>query len=154
MSLRSISRSPIPRFHEGASVSGRQNSYEFCYDPFPSFFGIQPMYESYWWREINAGEERGRTRLYRSVPAGVKVAGNGCPGTLGMTSRIGWRVQAPGARVHLSNAPAGAGGVLLVGLSDSQWGPFRLPLITDPYGLPGCTLHTSVEATVVATTGT
>lgn len=123
-------------------------------DPFPSFFGIQPMYESYWWREINAGEERGRTRLYRSVPAGVKVAGNGCPGTLGMTSRIGWRVQAPGARVHLSNAPAGAGGVLLVGLSDSQWGPFRLPLITDPYGLPGCTLHTSVEATVVATTGT
>ncbi len=123
-------------------------------DGFPRLLAMQPNYGLYRWPETFGSEYRGRTQLYRSVPAGMYASGQGCTGTLGSEPRIGWRRQGQGARVHLSNVPAGSTGVLLLGLSTRQWGSVPLPLSLDPYGFPGCVLGTSVDAALSVATGT
>ena len=90
---------------------------------------------------------RGRLRLWRGSPAGVRVYGAACRGSLATTPRIGIRdLSGTGIRLHLSDAAPGAPAALLLGLS-------RPPLDLDLFGFLGCKLYTSVDLVLVTVTG-
>ena len=55
--------------------------------------------------------------------------------------------------VHLSQAPPGVNAALFVGLSNTDWNGVPLPLDLAFANLPGCALHTSVDAFALRTTG-
>jgi hypothetical protein len=112
--------------------------------------------ERQWWSIPNPGTVMlpGLLWAYRGSPRGVRtfgqpdvVAGFGTP-------RIGMRVV-PGTavRLTLSNAPPTMPALLLLGLSDTAHGALPLPAPLDPFGLPGMTLLTSVEALASSWTG-
>lgn len=121
---------------------------------FPRAVWHEEYYGRYIWRGGIFNTAQGRTQCVRVVPAGVAVAGEACAGTLGAAPRIGWRSEGAGARVHLSDVPPGSVGVLLIGTSSQQWGSWRLPLDLSGFGLPGCALEVSVDATLATATGT
>jgi hypothetical protein len=122
-------------------------------DAFPRIVLTDEAYGTFaGWQGVGSFD-RGRTLLYRSVPLGVEIAGLACARGLPNPPKIGWRQQGDSVRVHLSGAPAGAQAVLLLGRSDTAWGAFRLPLDLAAFGLPGCTLYTSIDAVVTATAG-
>lgn len=125
-------------------------------DAFPSLFSNQLLHGRYRFTAygVELQMDRGRTLMNRPVPDGVHVRGDGCAGTMPTAPRIGLRTTATGARVHLSNVPAGSIGVLMLGSSDQQWGAISLPLQLDAFGLPGCVLRTSIDVTVPTVTGT
>jgi hypothetical protein len=98
---------------------------------------------------------QGRIWLMRVLPLGVRPLGEPCAGTLGQAPRIGLtRHDATRTRIHLSNAPPATAATLLVGVSTSAWQGLPLPLSLAGVGLPGCTLYTSVDATLGVVTGT
>lgn len=90
---------------------------------------------------------------YRGNPRGVRAYGT-ADSTTATLPRIGMRdLDGPGVRWSLSNAGLGVPAVLLFGLSSANHGPLALPAPLDPFGLPGWTLQTSVETTLLALTG-
>ncbi|MGH7151454.1 MAG: hypothetical protein ACREIU_12190, partial [Planctomycetota bacterium] len=55
-------------------------------------------------------------------------------------------------KVNLSKAGAGAIAVLLLGLSNSVWGPLSLPFDASGVGMPGCSLLVSIDLAFPAIT--
>ena len=121
---------------------------------FPLFAVAGPRYGSYYVKRWSGFLYRGRLRLFRGSPSGVRVFGKACAGTLRTTPRIGMRdLGSKGVRIHLSGGAPGARAFLLLGLSRSRWGGARLPLALDPFGFPGCRLFTSIDLVAAVTTG-
>ncbi len=88
----------------------------------------------------------GRQWMYLPIPSSVSTRGTRCAGAAGPGPWIGWRALGPDrARIHLSGAPPGGHGVLLLGLSTVNWGGYPLPIPLDLIGLSGCLLHNSVD---------
>ncbi len=56
--------------------------------------------------------------------------------------------------ISIANGPSSTAGVLFLGASNTSYGAIPLPFGLDFLGAPGCQLHTSIEATLPATTGT
>lgn len=84
------------------------------------------------------------------MPAAVAPYGAGCRGRAGVPD-LGARPSSRpvvGGRfaVLLANLPAAATGALWLGASRSKFGSIPLPWDLSPYGMPGCSLWTSVEA--------
>jgi hypothetical protein len=123
-------------------------------DAFPRIVITDWFYGNLWWALLQQSFDQGRTLLYRSVPSGVKIAGAGCAHGLPAAPKIGWRRRGEGVRVHLSSAPPGGSAFLLVGVSDTAFGAFRLPLDLAALGLPGCSLYASIDVVIPVTIGT
>lgn len=70
--------------------------------------------------------------------------GAGCPGALGVPvlAAVAGSLPLPGTTftAQVTGVP-NAVAVMVTGFSDTQNGPFPLPLPLDPFGLFGCTLH-------------
>jgi len=100
------------------------------------------------------GHNYGAIVAYRGIPRTAALLGPACAGNLTTTPNLGMSsLGAAGIRVHLSNAPPNAFSVLLFGLSTTQFHGVPLPLVLDPFGLPGCALRTSVELMCTVATG-
>lgn len=92
----------------------------------------------------------GRVTAFSLAPIGVTTYGSGCPAGTSGTPRIGVRGEAKVGEtiaVNLSRAPAGSRALLVLGLSDTAWGPVPLPLGMAPLGMPGCSLLASLDFT-------
>jgi hypothetical protein len=99
---------------------------------------------------------RGSIRAYRGLPRTSAILGSACAGTLPAVPNIGMQsLGTAGVRVHVSEAPANALCVLLVGLSTTSFAGHPLPLALDPIGFPGCSLRTAADVlyTAVASSG-
>jgi hypothetical protein len=97
----------------------------------------------------------GHIQCYTLLPNGVTVAGSGCPQSSGVVARIGATgVPTPNAtfNVNLSQVPPGTNAGLIVGLSNTQFGPVSLPWQVDPVLAPGCFLYESIDWFLMATT--
>jgi hypothetical protein len=126
-------------------------------DPFPMFVVNESMYGRYTWQQ--GGWEKGRVRLFRGVPAGVRAFGAACTTGLPRSPTIGFRDLARSAtgdrvRVHLASAPSGVCTCLVLGASNTSWGGAPLPYDLSFLGLAGCALYTSIDAFAARTTGT
>lgn len=116
---------------------------------FPMFLAPMPQWSFF----------DGRVRAFRATPRTVAVStAPPCLGGLAVPPQIGLRDLAPsggrGARVHLSGAPPGISTCLVLGLSNTDWNGVLLPFDLSFVGLPGCALHTSIDAFTARTTGT
>ncbi|MGH7149728.1 MAG: hypothetical protein ACREIU_03460, partial [Planctomycetota bacterium] len=92
----------------------------------------------------------GRVTAFSLSPIGVTTYGSACPAGPSGTPRIGVRGEAKVGEtisVNLSKAPAGSRALLVLGLSDTAWGPIPLPLGLGPVGMPGCSLLASLDFT-------
>jgi hypothetical protein len=117
-------------------------------NPYPVFLVPYPGYGS-------GAFPPGRIRLYRGAPAGVEPFGTACTGTLPAAPAMGVRdLEGTGTRLHLSNAPAAAAAILVLGFSQTSWQGIPLPAPLDAFGFPGCSLYTSGDAFAFTTTGT
>lgn len=97
----------------------------------------------------------GTLSAYRGLPRTVNQLGTACAGTLPVAPRAGMQSFGnAGIRLHLSQAPAGAPAVLMLGLSTNQILGVPLPLALDSLGLPGCSLLTSIDAHHLLVAGT
>jgi hypothetical protein len=84
---------------------------------------------------------------YHGLPRSAVTLGPACPGTLTRTPNIGMSALGnAGVRIHLSSAPDNAFSFLLLGVSTTQYAGVALPAAMDPFGLPGCSLRTSIES--------
>jgi hypothetical protein len=122
-------------------------------DPFPLYVTTMPNHG------VQTGSALGRVLLYRAKPPTVTLPGAPpCQGGLAAPVEIGLRDLAPsgarGVQVHLSAAPSGVNAALYVGLSNTDWNGVPLPYDLAFLGLPGCALHTSVDALALRVTGT
>lgn len=116
--------------------------------PFPVLIVGEPLFRE------QPSQLQGRILCYRAAPTNVQPLGAACAGTTSRAPRLGFADRgASGALVHLSEAPPGASAALLLGVSDTSWAGQPLPWSLDNFGLPGCSLQTSVEATVPTVTG-
>ena len=123
--------------------------------PFPGFVLPEEHYGRYISVLVGCCPELGRIRMFRGTPAGAQVYGPSCQGALSSPPRIGLRDLAKkSTRVHLSNAPPGARGVLLLGLSRTALNGVPLPISLGQLGFPGCQLETSIELLACLPTGT
>jgi FG-GAP repeat len=119
-------------------------------NPFPVLLTSEGQYGT----NTSAFLYLGRMTLYRTVPKGVGGVGSACKGTLKQAPRIGLRsLGNKGARLHLNQAPAKTPALLLLGVSNSQWGGATLPLPLGFIGLPTCKLNTSLDLVVGVVTG-
>ena len=117
--------------------------------PFAQFAFSQPRFGS---DEILGS--LGRIAVYQGSPAGVKVFGTTCRGTLKTAPKIGIRdLGKKGIRLQLSGGAPASPAALLLGLSRTRWGNFSLPLALDPFGFTGCKLYTSIELLLLTSTG-
>jgi hypothetical protein len=67
--------------------------------------------------------------------------------------KIGVRAHPDITRVTMYDGPPGAHAVLLLGLSSTSFAGFELPLSLSRLGFRGCSLLTSIEASVLTLTG-
>jgi len=96
----------------------------------------------------------GRVAVHHGEPSGVRIFGTACHGPGRAESpAIGIRPIASGTRIHLSGAAEGAPALLFLGTSNTMFGPFRLPLPLDRFGLTACSLLTSSELGLASATG-
>ena len=83
--------------------------------------------------------------------------GQGCAGSNGLVqcNYVNSLPTSPNASfaITLSNAPPSATAFLVIGLSDTVWGPFTLPLPLAGFGAPGCFLRVSLDFPFLAVTG-
>lgn len=94
-------------------------------------------------------------RLFSGAPPGVSTLGLGCPDARGVIPRIGCSYVPARGRpfaVNLSRVRSGVGAMLVLGLSATAWSGQTLPFDLAPLGMPGCLLHTSVEASAFTVT--
>lgn len=121
--------------------------------PYPVFVFPEPYYGR--WQSGKNEFFLGRIRMYRSSPAGTEPFGTPCAGTLPTAPRIGIRnLEGRAARLHVTGAPPAAHVALVLGLSRNQWGNTSLPYSLAPWGIPGCSLFTSIELFAKTTCGT
>ncbi len=100
------------------------------------------------------GHNLGVISAYRGTPRTVQILGPACAGNLSSIPNVGMQsLDANGVRVHLSGAPSNVPSVLMLGLSTTQFFGVPLPASLDPFGLPGCSLRTSIELMLVTITG-
>ena len=88
------------------------------------------------------------------VAATVTPFGSGCAGSAGvpqLTASRPWLGDT--VPLVLGNGPASAVAALTLGLSNTIAGPFALPLPLAAFGMPGCTLLVSLDATLLAAAG-
>jgi len=90
----------------------------------------------------------GALRMLRSSPPGVDAYGRACGVAPADAPRIGVRSLGARIRVTVVDGPTGGFAVLLLGTSRTTYGGVPLPLPLDPFGLPGCQLLTSIDASV------
>lgn len=99
----------------------------------------------------------GVVHCYRGCPPGVRRYGlpDAAPGQ--PAAIAGMRnlevASTPGVRFTMSEAPAGAIAVLMLGTSDAVFQGLALPIGLDPFGLPGITLWQSADASVLMLCG-
>jgi hypothetical protein len=91
------------------------------------------------------------TFWYRPThPFRSEVHGTGCPGSVGVPTfdfpRGFWLGDTGVARLHRV-APTGAA-LIAIGGSRTQWNGLTLPLSLAPLGMPGCTLHASLDVLI------
>lgn len=94
-------------------------------------------------------------RLFSGAPPGVSTLGLGCPDGRGVIPRVGCSyVPALGQpfAINLSRVRSAAGALLALGLSSTAWSGLPLPYDLTPLGMPGCLLHTAVDATAFTVT--
>ena len=95
--------------------------------------------------------------LSTAVPAELTSYAPGCPGTLGVPAlaaapySLPWLGDAFTVRVT-GIAPARPA-LLLLGGSRTVWGTSALPLSLASLGMPGCSLHASIDVAVPLTGG-
>lgn len=81
--------------------------------------------------------------LYVAKGASYRPYGSGCAGSLGVPTLAGTAGSRPvlGSTFSatLGNLPVGVG-FMLIGFSNSSYGPLTLPLNMTPFGMPGCNL--------------
>ena len=86
-----------------------------------------------------------------TTPASFAAYGAGCGGTAGVPAlqpvagRAPWIGDAWG--LQLAMLPANAPALLVMGFSRTAWGSTPLPMSLAAFGMPGCSLHSSPEAT-------
>ncbi|MFO1077576.1 MAG: hypothetical protein U1E73_07605 [Planctomycetota bacterium] len=76
--------------------------------------------------------------------------GSGCAGTAGVPQLVPGALPQLGAActAQLTNLPASSGLALIaIGFSRQQWALGNLPMLLTAYGMPGCRLYTSADAT-------
>lgn len=87
-----------------------------------------------------------------TAPATVTGFGAGCPGSAGVPAFVHPPAELPWTggmlRQLVAALPAGQPAFALLGFSRTAWGALALPLPLDSYGMPGCALFTSVDASV------
>src|SRR5712671_4051236 len=101
------------------------------------------------------GVDRPRLRAIRANLLGTSTSGAGCS-SAGALPQIAVRRDSAGhVRSTLSGAPPGAAAWLLAGSTQATtWLGYSLPLLLDPWGLPGCSLLVAPEFTFSRSTGT
>lgn len=99
----------------------------------------------------------GAVYAYRGCPRGVRAYGAPDASPNQPLAKSGMRSPTasatPMVRFTMSEAPAGAAAVLMLGTSDVAIRSVALPLQLDPYGLPGITLWTSSDVTLFTIAG-
>ena len=94
---------------------------------------------------------------YRGCPPGVRAFGLPDHTTGQPLARSGMRAltvgTTPTVRFSMSEAPAGAAALLMLGNSNAAVGGIALPFGLDAYGFPGITLWTSADVTLLAYAG-
>ena len=119
-------------------------------DGFPDFIEGWPQYSP-----TPSTPYLGRAFVYSGAPPGVTSSGQGCPGTSGVTPRIGATgTPALGSSfaINLSKAPVATPAALLLGFSNTTWWGIPLPLNLAPFGMPACDLRVSPDLLFFATT--
>lgn len=96
----------------------------------------------------------GRVLAYDSAPPGVTPFGSACRGRLAQAPLLGVRSFGDKFRITVHGAPPGGIAVLLVGRSSTAWLNVPLPMSLDNFGLPGCSLLTSIDVAIPTLTGT
>ncbi len=93
-----------------------------------------------------------RVRAYSGAPVGVTTLGTGCATRAGVIPRIGTsftpELGKPFA-INLSRVVPGTSAQLVLGSSSTIWNGTPLPLDLTAFGMPGCTLRTSIDAQFV-----
>lgn len=93
-----------------------------------------------------------RVRAYSGAPVGVATLGIGCATRAGVIPRIGAsftpEVGKPFA-INLSRVEPLTSAQLVLGSSATTWNGTPLPLDLTAFGMPGCTLRTSIDAQFV-----
>jgi hypothetical protein len=113
---------------------------------FPAFLANQGTYE---FLPNQNPPVRGRVSLWRLPPPDVAIHGPGCRGTLAEAPLTGFANRgAAGFDLLLSRAQPSPTAVLLLGVSGTSWNNIPLPIDVSLFGLPGCSLHVSVDWTL------
>ncbi|MGH7151897.1 MAG: integrin alpha, partial [Planctomycetota bacterium] len=101
-----------------------------------------------WGYPAGAPLHPGRLTAFSLAPVGVTVYGTGCPAGGTGIPRIGIRgVPEIGTTtaVNVSKTVPGGRALLVLGLSDTAWGPVPLPLDLGSLGMAGCSLLASAD---------
>jgi hypothetical protein len=105
--------------------------------------------------------EAGHVRVYSVVgyPTGTSPFGSGCPGATGAIPRLQTAGGAPSAvtgnpnfRLVLSNARPSAFSLLMLGLSNTSWFGFPLPLNLAILGMPSCAILVAPDIPILLLT--
>jgi hypothetical protein len=96
------------------------------------------------------GSLGGTWEYFTTEPASYTSLGSGCVGSAGVPTLAAAAFSRPWAeddfQLELTQAPPGSMAILLLGISNAQWGGLTLPLDLSPFNMPGCTLYTSIQA--------
>ncbi len=96
----------------------------------------------------SGGQTDWRVRVMTWVPGSYRTFGAGCRGTFGVVQLAGQGTPVIGTSfpIQLANLAPLWGGVVLIGVSDTQWGSISLPAPLDAIGMPGCTSYVSGDS--------